>query len=245
MALDLSFLADTFLALLTGIPLALQLAATSIIAGGILAFGLALMRVSGRWWLDGPAQIYIFIFRGTPLLVQIYIIYYGLSQFEALRHSLAWPFLREAYWCAVIALALNTAAYSAEIIRGGLISVPAGQVEAARACGMSNTTLFRRIVLPLALRQMLPAYSNEIILMTKSTALASTITLMEITGIAAKLISASYRPVEIFICAGAIYLAINFIVARLFAGLEYVSTPERRTPLATPGVPETRKECHV
>ncbi len=105
--------------------------------------------------------------------------------------------------------------------------------------------LFRRIVLPLALRQMLPAYSNEVILMTKSTALASTITLMEITGIAAKLISASYRPVEVFICAGAIYLAINFIVARLFAGLEYVSTPERRIPLATPGVPETRKECHV
>ncbi|WP_457585034.1 ABC transporter permease [Ensifer canadensis] len=245
MALDLSFLADTFLALLKGIPLALQLAAISIIAGGVLAFGLALMRISRRWWLDVPAQIYIFIFRGTPLLVQIYIIYYGLSQFDALRHSFAWPFLREAYWCAVIALALNTAAYSAEIIRGGLISVPAGQVEAARACGMSNTMLFRRIVLPLALRQMLPAYSNEVILMTKSTALASTITLMEITGIAAKLISASYRPVEVFICAGAIYLAINFILARLFAGLEHLVTPERRTPSTTPYVPETRKECHV
>lgn len=245
MAFDLSFLADTLLSLLNGIPLALQLAALSIIIGGTLAFGLALMRVSGRWWLDCTAQLYIFIFRGTPLLVQIYIIYYGLSQFETLRHGFAWPFLREAYWCAVIALALNTAAYSAEIIRGGLISVPAGQVEAARACGMSNTMLFRRIMLPLALRQMLPAYSNEVILMTKSTALASTITLMEITGIAAKLISASYRPVEVFICAGAIYLAINFILARLFAGLEYLVTPERRTPSATPCAAEARKECHV
>lgn len=245
MALDLSFLADTSLSLLNGIPLALQLAALSIIIGSILAFALALMRVSGRWWLDCPAQIYIFIFRGTPLLVQIYIIYYGLSQFETLRYSFAWPFLREAYWCAVIALALNTAAYSAEIIRGGLLSVPAGQVEAARACGMSNTMLFRRIVLPLALRQMLPAYSNEVILMAKSTALASTITLMEITGIAAKLISASYRPVEVFICAGAIYLAINFILARLSVGLEYLVTPERRTPPATPCAAEARKECHV
>ena len=245
MTLDLSFLAETFLALLSGIPLALQLAALSICIGGVIAFGLALMRVSGRWWLDGPAQIYIFIFRGTPLLVQIYIIYYGLSQFDALRHSFAWPFLREAYWCAVVALALNTAAYSAEIIRGGLLSVPAGQAEAARACGMSRAMLFRRIMLPLALRQMLPAYSNEVILMAKSTALASTITLMEITGIAAKLISASYRPVEVFICAGAIYLAINFILARLFTALEYLVTPERRPASTKPCISETRKECHV
>ena len=228
MPFDLPFLAESFVALLSGIPLTLQLTVLSVVAGGILAFGLAFMRISSKWWLDAPAQFYIFVFRGTPLLVQIYIIYYGLSQFPVLRHSVLWPFLREAYWCAVLALAFNTAAYSAEIIRGGLLSVPASQVEAARACGMSGFLLFRRIVMPLALRQMLPGYSNEIILMVKSTALASTITLLEITGMAAKLISESYRPVEIFVCAGAIYLAINFLVTRLFAWLEYAVTPENR-----------------
>ncbi|CAN7269203.1 ABC transporter permease [Rhizobium sp. LjRoot30] len=230
MPFDLPFLAESFVALLKGIPLTLQLTVLSVVAGGVLAFALAFMRISGKWWLDAPAQFYIFVFRGTPLLVQIYIIYYGLSQFPVLRHSFLWPFLREAYWCAVLALAFNTAAYSAEIIRGGLLSVPAGQVEAARACGMSGFLLFRRIVMPLALRQMLPGYSNEIILMVKSTALASTITLLEITGIAAKLISESYRPVEVFVCAGAIYLAINFLVARLFAWLEYAVSPETRKP---------------
>ncbi|MDX0008280.1 ABC transporter permease (plasmid) [Sinorhizobium meliloti] len=230
MPFDLPFLAESFVALLRGIPLTLQLTVLSVVAGGILAFGLAFMRISRRWWLDAPARFYILVFRGTPLLVQIYIIYYGLSQFPVLRNSLLWPFLREAYWCAVLALAFNTAAYSAEIIRGGLLSVPAGHVEAARACGMSGFVLFRRIVMPLALRQMLPGYSNEIILMVKSTALASTITLLEITGIAAKLISESYRPVEIVVCAGAIYLAINFLVARLFAWLEYAVSPETRKP---------------
>ncbi|MCA1407685.1 ABC transporter permease [Ensifer sp. IC3342] len=228
MSFDLPFVAESFVALLRGIPLTLQLTVLSVVSGGILAFGLAFMRISRKWWLDAPAQFYIFVFRGTPLLVQIYIIYYGLSQFPVLRHSVLWPFLREAYWCAVLALAFNTAAYSAEIIRGGLLSVPAGQVEAARACGMSGLLLFRRIVMRLALRQMLPGYSNEIILMVKSTALASTITLLEITGMAAKLISESYRPVEIFVCAGAIYLAINFLVTRLFAWLEYAVTPKNR-----------------
>ncbi|MBK3745911.1 ABC transporter permease [Paraburkholderia aspalathi] len=228
--IDLPFLSSTFTTLLSGVPLTLQLTLLSVVAGGVLAFLLALMRISETKWLDLPAQIYIFIFRGTPLLVQIYIIYYGLSQFPALRHSFLWPFLREAYWCAILALALNTAAYSAEIIRGGLLSVPAGQIEAARACGMSNWTMFRRVIWPLSLRQMLPGYSNEFILMIKSTALASTITMMEITGLAAKLISASYRPVEVFICAGFIYLVLNFVVARLFAGCEYLVTPESRTP---------------
>lgn len=148
MPFDLPFLTESFVALLRGIPLTLQLTVLSVLAGGILAFGLAFMRISRRWWLDAPARFYILVFRGTPLLVQIYIIYYGLSQFPVLRNSVLWPFLREAYWCAMLALAFNTAAYSAEIIRGGLLSVPAGHVEAARACGMSGFLLFRRIVMP-------------------------------------------------------------------------------------------------
>ncbi|MVA63818.1 ABC transporter permease [Agrobacterium vitis] len=228
MPFDPAFLWSTFLALLSGVPLALKLAVFSVAAGTVLAFGLALMRVSRIWWLNLPARFYIFAFRGTPLLVQIYLIYYGLSQFPALRHSFIWSFLRDAYWCAMAALALNTAAYSAEVMRGGLLSVPAGQIEAAKACGMGRIKLFRRIVIPQAIRQMLPGYSNEVILMVKSTSLASTITIMEITGIAAKLISESYRTVEVFACAGAIYLILNFIVARLFTLLEWALWPERR-----------------
>lgn len=228
MADFLSFMAESLITLSRGIPLTLQLAFMSVAAGGVLAFALAFMRLSGRYWLDYPARAYIFVFRGTPLLVQIYLIYYGLGQFAGLRATFLWPFLREAYWCAMLALALNTAAYSAEVVRGGLLSVPAGQIEAARACGMPRLLIFRRITLPLALRQMLPGYSNEIILMVKSTALASTITVMEITGLAAKLISQSYRPVEVFVCAGVIYLAINFAVARGFALLERRFSPERQ-----------------
>lgn len=240
---DFPFLADTLKILLTGIPLTLQLTCLSVFCGGLLAFGLALMRVSGNPLLDLPARAYIFVFRGTPLLVQIYIIYYGLSQFPALRASLFWPFLREAYWCSVLALALNTAGYSAEIIRGGLNAVPVGQIEAARAYGMSRITAYRRIILPQAFRIMLPAYSNEIILMVKSTALASTITLMEVTGLAAKLISQSYRPVEVFICAGIIYLALNFIVARIFARMHNALSPEKKMPLAN-GSPSKQKAAH-
>ncbi|WP_312366402.1 ABC transporter permease subunit [Ensifer sp.] len=229
--IDLPFIYDAFVQLCSGIPLTLQLVAVSVASGAVLAIALAAMRLSSWPPLDLLARIYIFVFRGTPLLVQLYLIYYGLSQFPELRKTFLWPFLREAYWCAALALALNTAAYSAEIIRGGVLSVPAGQIEAARAYGMSGFTLVRRIITPQALRQMLPGYSNEVILMVKSTALASTITMMEVTGLAAKLISATYRPVEIFIAAGAIYLLLNFIVSRLFKLFEYRLSAAQRQPL--------------
>ncbi len=232
--LDVSFLGETFLALCRGIPLTLQLTAISITSGALLATLLAALRLSGNRPLDALARGYIFVFRGTPLLVQLYIIYYGLSQFPELRRSFAWPFLREPYWCASLALCLNTAAYSAEIIRGGVISVPLGQIEAAKAYGMGQLTLLRRIIAPQAIRLMLPAYSNELILVVKSTALASTITMMEVTGIAAKLISVSYRPVEIFICAGAIYLLLNFSITRLLRLVERrLSRDQRPLVLAT------------
>lgn len=229
--IDLSFIYDAFISLCSGIPLALQLMALSVLSGAVLATVLAAMRLSDWVPLDFIARFYIFVFRGTPLLVQLYIIYYGLSQFPELRKSFLWPFLREPYWCAVLALALNTAAYGAEIIRGGVLSVPAGQIEAARAYGMSGFTLIRRIIAPQALRQMLPAYSNEVILMVKSTALASTITMMEVTGLAAKLISTTYRPVEVFVAAGAIYLLLNFIISRMFKLVEYRLSAAQRQPL--------------
>lgn len=240
--MDLSFLGETWLALLAGLPLTLRLAASAIACGAVLALGLALMRLSGNPLLAWPARGFVFVFRGTPLLVQIFLIYYGLGQFRPQLQAVnLWGFFREPYWCALTALALNTAAYSSEIIRGGLLSVPAGQTEAARACGMSRLTMFRRITGPVALRQALPAYSNEMISMVKATSLASIITLVEVTWIAQKLISQTYRAVEIFLCAGSIYLLLNFALTRLVALLEHRLSPHlRKAPrgLPPPTAPE-------
>jgi len=233
--MDLHFLADTMRQLAGGVPLLLQLATFSIAAGAVFAVMLALMRLSDNRLLDAIARLYVFVFRGTPLLVQIFLIYYGLGQFPEIRQSFVWPFLRQPYWCALLALTLNTAAYSSEIIRGGILSVPFGQIEAARACGMSRALVFRRIILPQGLRVALPAYGNEIILMTRATALASIITLMEVTGIASKIISETFRAVEVFICAGAIYLVINFAISRGVAFLERRLSPQvARAPTAVP-----------
>lgn len=228
--MDVAFLRETMLLLLGGVPLLLKLAFFSISVGAIFAVVLALMRLSGNAALDRAARAYVFVFRGTPLLVQIFLIYYGLGQFPEIRQSIAWPFLREPYWCALLALTLNTAAYSSEIIRAGILSVPHGQIEAARSCGMSRGQIFRRIVVPQGLRVALPAYGNEIILMTRSTALASVITLMEVTGIASKIVSETFRAVEVFICAGAIYLALNFLISRAIALLERRLSHELRGP---------------
>lgn len=210
---DPAFLFDTFLRLLRGVPLTLSLAFMSVAAGGVLALLLALLRRSSA---AGAlvARFYVFVFRGSPLLVQIFIVYYGLSQFPGIRRSMLWPFLRDPYWCAVLALSLNTAAYASEIIRGGLESVPGGAIEAGRALGLSRGRLLRLIVLPLAVRQALPAYGNEIVIMVKSTALASIVTLMEVTGIAHEIIGDTFRAIEVFLCAGLIYLLMNTAIAR-------------------------------
>ncbi|WP_265975285.1 ABC transporter permease [Brucella intermedia] len=229
--MNLQFYSEAFFQMMSGVPLTLQLAASSIVFGAILALLFAMMRLSGVAVLDWIARLYVFVFRGTPLLVQIFIIYYGLSQFPVIRYSFLWPVLREPYWCAIIALTLNNAAYASEIIRGGLLSVPSGQIEAAKACGMSRFTCFRRVVMPLAIRQALPGYGNEMISMVKATSLASIITLMEVTGIAAKLIAESYRAIEVFVIAGAIYLAINFVLTRALMFAEYRLTPYLRQPV--------------
>lgn len=231
--MDFVFLWDTLRQLLAGVPLLLKLAAISIAAGAVFALLLALMRLSGSRLLSVMAQTYVFVFRGTPLLVQIFLIYYGLGQFPEVRQTIAWPLLREPYWCALLAFTLNTAAYSSEIIRGGILSVPFGQIEAARACGMPRLLLFRRIIVPQGLRVVLPAYGNELILMTRSTALASVITLMEVTGIASTIISETFRAVEVFICAGAIYLFINFVISRAIALIERRFSKQVQ-PLAVP-----------
>ncbi|MSP50025.1 MAG: ABC transporter permease [Alphaproteobacteria bacterium] len=225
--MDFTFLGESFLRLIGGVPLTLQLAFSSIALGLCLAILLALMMQSWFRPLGWLADGFVFVFRGTPLLVQIFLIYYGLGQFRpALDEMGIWWFFRSPYYCALLALTLNTAAYGAEIVRGGLQSVPAGQIEAARAFGMSGLTLYRRIVAPIALRQALPAYGNEVILMIKATSLVSTITLMEVTGLAHKLISETFRSFEVFFVAGAIYLAINFAVTRLIELAEHRIAPD-------------------
>jgi octopine/nopaline transport system permease protein len=225
--MDFAFLGETLLRLLSAVPTTLELAFVSVSIGLGLALLLALLRASSIIGA-GFVRAYVFVFRGSPLLVQIFLIYYGLGQFDIIRESVLWPFLRRPWWCAILALALNTAAYGSEIIRGGLAAVPAGSVEAGRVAGMSRFTLYRRIILPLALRQALPAYGSEVIIMVKSTSLASIITITELTGTARQIVSDSFRAIEVFVCAGLIYLAINFLLTRVVVLLERSLSPHLR-----------------
>lgn len=226
--MDLTFIWSTLLALLPGIPLTCQLAAVSIAIGALVGLGIALLRLSSIALLSSFAWLYVQVVRSVPLLVLLFLTYYGLGQFEAVRNSGLWPFLRDPYWCALIALVINTSAYASEIIRGGLQSVPQGDIEAAHACGMSRWLTLRRIVLPVAARQALPGYGNEMIAMIKATSLVSLVTLMDVTGIASTIASETYRPVEVFIAAGFVYLTINFILTRIVMGLEHWLTPHFR-----------------
>ena len=226
--MNFGLMIETFPKLLSGLNLTIQLVTISLFLGFCLAIGLALLRLSNNTFLSFFAKTYVFYFRGTPLLVQIFLIYYGIAQFEIIRETFVWSFFKEAYWCGILALTLNTCAYSSEIIRGGILSVPFGQIESAKSVGMSRFLLYRRIILPIAFRQALPAYGNEMILMVKATSLVSTITLMEVTGIARLIIAKTFSPVEIFIMAGLIYLTINFIVTRLVNFCEIKLTPYLR-----------------
>lgn len=219
--MNVEVIVDNLPKLMEGLGLTVELVALSVLAGFMLAVPTALARVSPNWALRGPAYAYIFFFRGTPLLVQIFLVYYGLSQFETVRDSALWPILREPYWCALIAFSLNTGAYTAEIFRGAIEAVPAGQVEAARVIGMGRALAYRRIILPQAFRIALPAYGNEIILMIKGSALASTITLLDLTGMARTIIARTYMPVEIFLAAGVLYLLLTFAFTQAYRLLEH------------------------
>lgn len=206
--------------LLDGALLTLELVLISGLIGVMLSLPLALMRVSRRRWLQVFPFAYIFFFRGTPLLIQIFLVYYGASQFEVIRESALWPILREPYWCAIITFGLHTAAYIAELLRGAIQSIPKGEIEAAKALGMSYPLMLRRVILPRAFGIMMPAYGNEVILMLKGSALASTITLLDLTGMARTIIARTYTPLEIFLAAGVIYLIISALIIGLFRLLE-------------------------
>ena len=204
----------------SGVLVTLKLLAISLGFGLALALPLALMRVSKSPWVNFPAWLYTYVIRGTPMLVQLFLIYYGLAQFEFIRDSFLWPYFSSATFCACLAFAINTSAYTAEILAGSLKATPPGEIEAAKAMGMSRSKLYRRILLPSALRRALPQYSNEVIMMLHTTSLASIVTLVDITGAARTVYSQYYMPFEAFITAGLFYLALTFILVRLFKRAE-------------------------
>jgi octopine/nopaline transport system permease protein len=220
MSFDFELILDSIPKMLVGIGLTFELLFVSLVLGTALAILLLIMRISGRWYLVAPTMIYIYIFRGTPILVQIFIIYYGLPQLEFVRESIFWPILREPYGCAIVALSLNTGAYVSEIFRGGVLGVDRGLKEAAAALGLSVTQRFIYITSPIAIRLCLPAYSNDVVSLMKSTALASTITLLDMMGIARTIVAETYAPYEVFISVMVIYLVITWVIQRTFGWIE-------------------------
>jgi polar amino acid transport system permease protein len=220
MTFDIGLVFESIPKMLVGLGLTLELLLLSSLIGLVLAVVTLLMRISGRWFLVMPAVVYIYIFRGTPILVQIFVIYYGLPQFEFIREGVLWPFLREPFWCCILALSLNAGAYVSEILRGGVLGVDKGLLEAASALGISKVQRFIHIVSPIAIRLSLPAYSNDIISMTKATALASTVTLLDMTGVARTLVAETFAPYEIFISVAIIYMVIAWMVQKGFGMAE-------------------------
>ena len=205
---------------LNGLLVTIQLVMIALISGFGLAVPLALMAVSKVSFFKYPAKTYIYFFRGTPLLVQMFLLYYGMGQFEEIRESILWILFKEAYWCAIIAFALNTAGYTAEILRGAIEQTPFGEIEAANASGMSKSTLYRRIILPGSFRRALPAYGNEVIFMLHGSALAGVITIVDLFG-AAKIVNSRYFvPFESFITAGFFYLCCTFCIIWFFRWVE-------------------------
>jgi len=203
-----------------GAVLTLELVGIAVVLGLILAVPLGIARASKLWYVRSLPYGYIFFFRGTPLLVQLFLVYYGLAQFDAVRESFMWPYLRDPFWCAAATMTLHTTAYIAEILRGAIQAIPPGEIEAARALGMSRPKALFYIILPRAARIGLPAYSNEVILMLKASSLASTVTLLELTGMTRTIIARNYLTTDMFLTAGVFYLTISFLLVQGFKLLE-------------------------
>ncbi len=230
MSFDFALILDSLPKLMEGVGLTLQLLLISAFAGTLLGVLTAAARLSRLWYFTWPARLYITLFRGTPLLVQIFIVYYGVSQFAFVRESFLWHFLREPYWCAILAFALNTGAYVGEIFRGGVLGVDRGLGEAGWALGLTRWQRLRHIVAPIALRLSLPAYGNDMISLLKGTALASTITLLDITGVARNIVAKTFAPYEIFISAAVVYLVMTWVIQQLIAAAEWrLNRPLRKS----------------
>lgn len=220
MSRDPSFLLAVMLQLLRALPVTLFILVVSAVCATAAACLLTALRRSRSAGLRAGADGWMFVFRGTPLLVQLLMVYYGLAAVPFVRHSALWLAFRSPIFCTCLALTCCCSAYIAEVLRGALAVLPAGEIEAARACGMPEQLLFARVVLPTLLRNALPAYSNEIVMMVKSTSLASIVTVMDITGAAQQIIASTYRTLDVFCCAALLYLLINGGAIALLVALE-------------------------
>jgi len=218
--MDINLMITSLPKLLGATIVTLKLLSLSLLFGIFIGLFFAICRLSKSLLISKFAYVYSYIFRGTPLLVQIFIIYFGLGQIEYFRSTFLWTVFKEPYWCAIIAFALNTGAYTSEILRSAFQTIKPGIIEAGKSLGLSNRIIFYKIQIPVAIRQSLPAYGNEIILMMKGTSLASTVTLMDLTGVAKYIISTTFKPIEVFIVAGSIYLFMTFIIYNLIKYLE-------------------------
>ena len=223
-----SLIYKNFFLVLSGLDNTIILLLISLPLGFVLALLFALGRVSKITLLSRTIASYIFVIRGTPLLVQIYLIYFGLGSVKFIRESFLWYALKEPFWCGVIALTINTVAYGAEIFRGGIQSIEKSQVESGLSLGFGKFLLLRKIILPIAIRKVLPSYGNELILMVKATSLVSLTTYMEMTGIARKIMAKTFAPVEAFIAAGILYLFLNFLMVQFVKYLEWKYNPHLR-----------------
>ncbi len=218
--MDLSIIIENLPIYFTGLKNTIILVSISLVLGLVLAVPLAILRNYGNPLVQLPIRAFVYFFRGTPLLVQMFLVYYGFGQFDLIKDSLLWSFFREAYLCALFAFTLNTGAYTTEILRGAIKATPHGEIEAAMAAGMSRSLMVRRIILPSAFRRALPAYSNEIIFMLHGSSLASVITIVDITGAARIINSRFYSPYEAFLTAAVFYMAITFLIVFLVKKLE-------------------------
>tara|TARA_B110000914_G_scaffold174899_1_gene156057 strand:+ start:4 stop:672 length:669 start_codon:yes stop_codon:yes gene_type:complete len=211
---------ESFPRLLNATLLTIELTLLSLFFGIFVGVFFAILRTSKNKILYYFSYYYSYVFRGTPLLVQIFIIYFGLGQVEWIRESFLWILLKEPYSCAILAFTLNTGAYSSEIFRSAFETINKGVLEAATSLGLNKINIFFKVKLPMAIKQSLPAYGNEMILMLKGTSLASTVTLLDLTGVAKHIISTTFRPIEVFIVAGSIYLLMTFIIHNIIKLLE-------------------------
>lgn len=226
--MDLAVVIDNLDRLMSGTWITVQITVVSLVLGFIIAVPSAAMRLSTNPLLRLPVQGFMFYFRGTPLLVQLFLIYYGSGQLRLPLESVGlWIWFREAWFCAVLTLTLNTAAYTAEILRGAIQGVPRGEIEAGRAVGMSGVLLFRRIIMPKAFRIALPAYGNEVVFLLQATSLVSTITLLDLTGVARRVIAQTFAVYEVFIAAAVIYLVMVYALVFLFRWMEKRLNPIR------------------
>ncbi|WP_284615056.1 ABC transporter permease [Aquabacterium humicola] len=204
----------------SGLWTTLRLLVAALVLGLAAAIPLAVLRSLPSPWCSAPVQAFTYVIRGTPMLVQLFLLYYGLAQFETVRESVLWPWLSSAWFCAIAAFAINTCAYTTEMLHGAIRALPAGEIEAGLAFGMSRGVLLRRVVLPSALRRSLPAYGNEVVMMLHGTSLASVVTLLDLTGAAREVNSRHYLPFPAFLTAALIYLLLTMVLVAAFRAAE-------------------------